>query len=196
MSIPSRFNYLLKDPLPPIMVRVALGMYGTYEDLDAGQSNRYITAWADEIEQIVPSNYNMWAADYYNSDLIPWCGLFMAVCAARSCQARPERFPPVGYLAAMSWASWGKGVTKNINNVCVGDVIVINQPHTHVTMAVGTTSNGNILGLGGNQSNMVNIKEFEMSRVYSIRRPPYIIQPAGARHVVVSSTGDVSTNER
>lgn len=194
-SLPARYSYLLKDPFPPIMTRVAMGMLGTYE-FDGAANNPLIIAWADEVAKLAPSNYDKWAADFYNSDKIPWCGLFMGVCAARSCQARPERFPPNGYLAAMSWASWGNGVPKALGNVLVGDIIVINKPHTHVTMALGVTNKGTIIGLGGNQSNAVNIKEFTMDRVYAIRRAPFVDKPAGARHVILDSTGEISTNER
>lgn len=195
MTIPARYNYLVTDFVPPIMVRAAMGMYGTYENLNDGQSNPYILAWADEIERICPSAYDKWAADYYNSDRIPWCGLFAAVCAARSCQARPERFPPKGYLAALSWSGWGVGVSRSLSNILVGDVIVFTNP-THVSIAVGVTNQNTVVCLGGNQTNSVRISEYAYSRVYAIRRPSYINRPDGARHVVVGSTGILSESDR
>lgn len=194
MGLPARYRYLTQEPIPPVMTRVALGMLGTYE-FQGSANNPVILAWADEVARLTPSNYDEWAADYYNSDKIPWCGLFMGVVAARSAQARPERFPPKGYLSALAWASWGKGVPRKLENICVGDVIVFTNP-THVAQAVGVTPNGRVVCLGGNQSDSVCIKEMPFSRVYAIRRPPYIEMPAGARHVIVGSSGEVSTNER
>lgn len=196
MAIPSRYAYLTDQKVPPpIEVRVALGMYGTYE-FEGSHSNPLILAWADEVERLAPSAYDKWAADFFNSDAIPWCGLFRAVVACRSAQARPERFPPKGYLAALAWTSWGIGVPKKLENILVGDTIILNKPTTHVFIAVGVTNKGTVVGLGGNQSNTVNIKEFSFDRVYAIRRPPYLNRPEGARHVVVGSTGILSTNER
>lgn len=195
MTLPARYSYLLTDPVPPIMVRVLLGMYGTYENMEAGKSNRLILAWADEVARVAPNSYDTWAADYYNSDAIPWCGLAQGVAAVRSAGNRPERFPPKGYLSALAWSSWGHGVERKIENILVGDIIVFTKP-THVSCAIGVTPRETIACLGGNQSNSVRISEYPFSRVYAIRRPPYLNRPEGARHVVVGSTGILSTSDR
>jgi uncharacterized protein (TIGR02594 family) len=195
-KIPSRFDYLLKAPYPPVMTRVAMGMYGTYE-LSGGADNPLILAWADEVAKAAPTPYNNWAADFYNDDAIPWCGLFQAVCAVRSSQGRPERMPPKSYLSALAWANWGVGVPKKLDNVRVGDTMVlVRKGGGHVCQALAVTEKNTFFGLGGNQSNAVNVQEFPFSRVYAIRRPPYIDIPDGARHIVMGSTGIMSGTEQ
>ncbi|WP_448585359.1 TIGR02594 family protein [Thermaurantiacus sp.] len=193
-AIPSQYRYLLAQPIPPLMVRIALEMYGEVEY--AGDANNpRILGWADEVARATGRPYDRWAADFYNADRIPWCGLFMAVVAVRSAQNRPERLPPNKYLAALAWADWG--VTCDRHDILVGDVIVLTrQGGGHVTLAVGVSPDGKeVMGLGGNQSDRVNIMRFQTSRVYAVRRPPYRQLPEGARRVVVTPTGAVSTNE-
>jgi uncharacterized protein (TIGR02594 family) len=178
------------------MTRVALGMHGVYE-LAGAADNPMILAWADEVAKATTSAYDDWAADFYNDDAIPWCGLFQAVCAVRSSQGRPERMPPKSYLSALAWASWGKPVKKDIKNVRVGDTMVlVRQGGGHVCQALAVTNKNTFFGLGGNQGDAVNIREFPFSRVYAIRRPPYIDMPEGARYVVMGSTGVMSGTEQ
>jgi uncharacterized protein (TIGR02594 family) len=196
MAIPSKFRYLLEPPYPPVMVRVALGMLGTYE-LAGGADNPLILAWADEVAKSSPTAYNNWAADFYNDDAIPWCGLFQAVCAVRSSQGRPERMPPKSYLSALAWASWGVPVKKDPGEVRVGDTMVlIRKGGGHVCQALAVTKNNTFFGIGGNQGDKVSIAEFPFSRVYAIRRPPYIDMPEGARYVVMGSSGVMSGTEQ
>ena len=193
-KLPAKFSYLRQEPMPPLMVRVALDMYGTVETA-GGADNPVILGWADEVQKLCKRKYDNWAADFYNKDSIPWCGLFMAIVAARASQARPERFPPDKYLSALAWANWG--VTVPETDIIVGDVVVlVRSGGGHVTLAVGVSEDGKtFMGLGGNQADAVNIAEFPMQRVYAVRRPPYQNRPEGARRVVLSSSGVVSTNE-
>lgn len=193
-SLPSRFAFLTRDPLPPLMVRTALDMIGTLEMKGPG-NNPSIVRWADEVAFSSKSAYNDWAADWYNADSIPWCGLFVAVCAVRSAQGRPERMPPPKYLAALSWASWG--VSVPIAEAAVGDIMVMTRSGGgHVTINVGTAKGGKtFFGLGGNQGDAVSIAEFDVSRVTAVRRPAYLALPPGARRVLLSSTGVLSQNE-
>ncbi|MCS6986219.1 MAG: TIGR02594 family protein [Sphingomonadaceae bacterium] len=194
-QVPASYAWLLQEPIAPLMVRVALDAYGTTEVAGAG-SNPRILAWADEVARTTGRPYDNWAADFYNDDAIPWCGLFMAVVAVRSWQGRPERLPPRNYLAALAWADWGVPCAKT--DILVGDVVVLRrQGGGHVTLAVGVTADGKeFMGLGGNQSDRVNIARFRTDRIYAVRRPPYRERPAGARRVVLTATGPLSTNER
>lgn len=192
--VPTQFRFLIEDPIAPLMVRLAIDELGTIETRGGGNTAKII-AWADEVAEIVGTPYARWAADWYNQDSIPWCGLFMAVIAARASQGRRERFPPTKYLAALEWASFGHGVPKH--EAQVGDVIVLTRSGGgHVTLCVGTETGGRrLFGLGGNQSDAVNIMPFDLSRVHSIRRPAYMVAPAGARVVVVGPGGASSSNE-
>ena len=194
-KLPAKYAYLRKEPMPPLMVRVALEMLGTLEG-PGKADNPIIEGWADEVAKLCKRPYDRWAADFYNTDSIPWCGLFCAVVAARSSQGRPERFPPSKYLAALAWADWG--VVTEKDDIQVGDVVVlVRKGGGHVFIAVGVSADGKrVMGVGGNQANAVTLAEFETSRVYAVRRPPYTAKPAGARRVVLSASGAVSSNEQ
>lgn len=203
MTYPSKYAYLMREPIAPLLVRCALGEYGTLEKAGAGNNAR-ILGWADEVANAVPTPYNRWAADWYNKDSIPWCGLFMAAMAVRSSGGRPTRMPPKRYLAALAWADWGEAVQfrgregLRLGEIAVGDVAVfVRSGGGHVGIVVGISTDGSrVLTLGGNQSDRVNIAPIAVSRLYAVRRPPYMSRPAGARHVRLTSTGQLSTNER
>jgi uncharacterized protein (TIGR02594 family) len=193
-KIPEKYRYLREEPLPPLMVRVALDMLGTLET-PGNADNPVILGWADEVAKLCKQQYDRWAADFYNDDSIPWCGLFCAVVASRASQGRPTRFPPRGYLAALSWRDWGQ--PGRIDNIEVGDVVVLKRAGGgHVFIAVGVSHDGeSVFGVGGNQSDAVTIAEFATSRIVAVRRPPYENKPAGARFVQLGTTGQLSTRE-
>lgn len=192
MPIPSRYTYLLEDPIPPAAVRIGLDCYGTIEG-PGTMNNKKIVGWADEVARFKGTNYANWAADWYNKDSIPWCGLFMALCQVRT--GLSYRAPPKSYLSALAWSSWGEPVDfrqpNDLSKIQVGDVAVyVRAGGGHVHQVVGVSTDGRfILGLGGNQDNAVNIKGYPVSRLYSVRRPHYEVKPKGARHVRVSSSG-------
>lgn len=193
-KLPTKYAYLREQPLPPLMVRIALDMLGV-EEAKGNADNPLIIGWADEVERTCGRKYDEWAADFYNDDEIHWCGLFLAVVAARAAQGRPERFPPNKYLAALAWANWGNTVQKT--DVQVGDVVIlVRQGGGHVFLAVGISEDGKrVMGVGGNQSNAVTIAEFDAARIYAVRRPPYRDKPAGARRVELKAGDTVSTDE-
>ena len=181
--------------MPPLMVRIALDMLGTLEAPGDRVDNPVILGWADEVAKICKRPYDNWAADFYNRDKIPWCGLFVGVVATRASQGRPERYPPNKYLAALAWSNWG--VSVNRDDIQVGDVVVlVRDGGGHVFISVGTSPDGKyVMGIGGNQGNAVTIAEFDARRIYAVRRPPYENKPAGARRILLAATGVVSTGE-
>ena len=187
-TLPKAYAYLREEPLPPTMVRVAVEMLGTKEGA-GGVDNPVILGWVDEIARATGRSYDRWAADFYNHDEIPWCGLFCAVVATRTAQGREERLPPRNYLAALSWSGWGVSVA--VDDIAVGDIVVLTRNGGgHVFIAVGTSADGRLIaGLGGNQKDAVTIDVFPTSRVYAVRRPPYRARPAGARSVTLALNG-------
>lgn len=199
MKIPAKYSYLRQAPLPPNLVKVALDMYGTLETPGTAD-NPVIIGWADEVEDLCHTKYSSWAADFYNDDSVPWCGLFVAICTSRTMQDRPERRPVDKYLSALAWANWGVAIPfkKDPKNICVGDILVfVRKGGGHVGICVGVSQDGKTVHvLGGNQSDRVNIAEIAIGRLYAVRRPPYVNHPEGARHVRVSSSGIVSGNEQ
>jgi uncharacterized protein (TIGR02594 family) len=184
--VPSQYDYLRKEPLAPLLVRVALDLYGTKE-VAGSADNPIILSWADEVAQGTQSNYANWATDFYNDDAIPWCGLFVAVCAVRSAQGNAARLPEHKYLSALEWRNWG--VPVDPKDAVVGDVgISQRNGGGHVFIIVGEDATHYHI-LGGNQSDQVNIVRKAKADVIYVRRPPYINRPAGARKVLVNASG-------
>lgn len=192
-KLPSAFRFLLEDPVAPLMVRVAIDMLGTLESPGTAD-NPVIIAWADEVSQCVDRAYNRWAADFYNDDSIPWCGLFMAVCAVRAANGRPARMPPDKYLSALAWANFGTPIAPA--QAAVGDVMVMTRKGGgHVCLNVGFEKGGaRFFGLGGNQGDAVTIAPFDLARVTACRRPNYQALPPGARRVIVGASSAASSS--
>lgn len=189
--IPAKYTGLTVEPGPRMIVE-ALKLYGTLE-LKGPGNNPTITKWADEVAASVKTPYANWAADWYNSDSVAWCGLFMAVVAVRASGGRPERFPPVKYLSALEWASYGVPVPHS--GAMLGDVLVFKRAGGgHVAMYVGEDET-HFHMLGGNQSDSVNIMRKLKTDIYAVRRPAYLNLPTNIRKVFYSADGVVSINE-
>lgn len=191
-NVPSRWSWILDLPGVPLLVLNGLREYGTLEGAGVA-NNPKVIGWADEIVKAFPTNYTNWAADFYNKDSIPWCGLFMALMAVRSANGRKDRMPPNSYLSALSWASWGTPVDwhSSLNNVFMGDVgVFLRSGGGHVAMCIAvTTDNKWIATLGGNQSDQVNIALHPVSNLYAVRRPKYMVAPQQAKNFRISASG-------
>jgi uncharacterized protein (TIGR02594 family) len=187
-ALPAAYADLAKEPAP-LMLLEALKLHGVLEKSGPG-SNPTIVKWADEVETTLSTPYTRWAADWYNDDQIPWCGLFMAVVAVRASQGRADRMPPPKYLSARDWLNFGKAVP--IKEAMLGDVAVFDrQGGAHVAMVVGEDGT-HLHVLGGNQSQRVNIARKAKFDCIGIRRPIYKQQPANVRKIVRAAKGPVS----
>lgn len=197
-NVPAKWQWITRLKGLPQLVREAIKEYGTVEGAGTLNSKKII-GWADEIARCNPTTYNNWAADWYNKDSVPWCGLFMALCTCRSANGKTNRMPVKSYLSALAWANWGVAVNwKTRSNIWCGDIAVfVREGGGHVAVIIGVSKDGNyVLCCGGNQDDQVNIKLFPVSRLYAVRRPPYVIRPTGARHISITTTGTpISTNE-
>lgn len=171
----------LKTITPPRLVREALALYGTTETPGAS-SNSIITNWAKET--------NTKADDWYNTDSIPWCGLFLAVIAQRSKWLIVD-LP----LAALSWANFGSRIP--LLEGCLGDVAVFKRKGGgHVAILIGWSKDKKyVYVLGGNQSDKVNIAKIAVSRLHAMRRPPYTIMPESVKQYFFDVKGEISQNE-
>lgn len=123
----------------------------------------------------------------FTDDETPWCqgfvgGVFEEL-GIRSTRAGTAR----------SNLKWGVGLKKP----AVGAVVVFSRGPTqgHVGFVVGKDRNGNIMVLGGNQGDAVNIKPFSTSRVLGYRWPSGEPLPDSYDLPLVSSNGQVSTRE-
>ncbi len=166
--LPKAYSWL-EDEGAPRMLMEALKEYGTIEVPGKG-SNPKITAWAHEC-----------GIGAYSTDSIPWCGLFMALCAKRAGWARP-----VNPLWARNWAAWGKAR----RSAMLGDVIVFARGNAgHVAQYVGEDT-GYYHILGGNQMDKVCIERKAKSLAIAIRQAPWkVAQPANVRKVFLSPSG-------
>lgn len=130
----------------------------------------------------------------FRDDETPWCAAFVGAMLEMS-GIRSTRS-----AAARSYARWGTA----INPPAVGAVVVFSRPGNswsgHVGFAVGRDQAGNIMCLGGNQGNAVNIRPFAPGRVISYHWPTERIELLDAAHTtfplpLLASDGRPSQNE-
>jgi len=148
------------------------------------------------IKEIVGSKHNQvilnWAKDLglskvYNSDEIPWCGLFVAYCAhAQGLQVVDKP------LWALSWAQYGNKADEPM----LGDILTFKRDGGgHVGIYVGEDDKCYHV-LGGNQGNSVSVTRILKSRLFQARRTAWkVAQPSSVRKVMLSAKGDISKNE-
>lgn len=195
-KVPAMWQWLIRLPGLPKMVAEGLKEYGTIEG-SGSTNNKKIISWADEIARIYPTTYTNWAADWYNKDSVPWCGLFTALIACRSANGNKARMPVNSYLSSLAWAGWGEAVDwkGKLNNVWMGDVAVfVREGGGHVGIVIGISTDGTyVVLLAGNQDNAVNIKMVSTSRLYAVRRPKYHVRPESAKHFRINSKGISTT---
>lgn len=85
-------------------------------------------------------------------DETPWCAAFVGACLERA-GVVSSRFE-----SALSYAKYGTRLALPVYG-CIG--VRTRNGGGHVGFVVGRQANGNILMLGGNQSNQVSITTFE-----------------------------------
>jgi uncharacterized protein (TIGR02594 family) len=197
MPVPanSAYSWLNNEPGPKMLVE-AIKLFGVTEG-PGPKNNPTILAWATELKlELTASSYANWVADWYSAsgDVVAWCGLFCAVIAKRSNpQHRRDRQPPEKFMAALEWANWG--IAMNHYEAMLGDVLVFKRPGGgHVGLYVAEDED-TFHVLGGNTSDSVSIARIHRNRLYAVRRPAYINQPANVRKIKVAPTGKISTNE-
>ncbi|EPZ6046381.1 TIGR02594 family protein [Enterobacter hormaechei] len=116
-------------------------------------------------------------------DETPWCAAFTGAMLERV-GIRSTRFE-----SAKSYLDWGEKLDAPIYG-CV--VVFTRSGGGHVGFVVGKRLNGDLLVLGGNQSDAVNIRAFSTERVTGYRWPT-----GEPRTTQALPTGDaaLSTNE-
>lgn len=175
-KLPKAYEWLNNEPGPKMLLE-AIKLYGTIEIPGAADSPTLL-AWSKELGM----------SQSYTHDSIPWCGLFVAICASRAGWSTP-----VNRLWALSWAQWGTHSAVPM----LGDVLTFKRAGGgHVSLYVGEDSTHFHI-LGGNQSDKVCIVRKAKSQLYEARRAPWrISQPDNVRKVILSSTGStLSTKE-
>ena len=118
-------------------------------------------------------------------DETPWCAAFVGAMLERS-GIRSSR-----YESAKSYLQWGRTLSEPVLG-CV--VVFTREGGGHVGFLVGRDKAGNLLILGGNQSDQVNIRAFPVSRVTGYRYPAELPLPTDPIPVLASG-GAVSKRE-
>ncbi len=164
--------------------RYALSQIGTRE-YQGSKHNPKILEWWQKIR--AP----------FTDDETPWCAGFVGGCL-ETYGIRSTRS-----AAARSYEKWGSGTEYAAGQYFVGGIAVFwrgsrNGWSGHVGFVAGRDQHGNLMILGGNQGNAVNIKPFAMTRLLTIRYEPSQHYGSGGKFMdlpVVNSNGRVSTNE-
>ena len=176
-DIPAEYRWLAHLDGLPRMVEEALALYGTAEVKGSGDCPT-IMGWASELGDRV--------AHGYYADAVPWCGLFMAVCAKRAAKT-----PPPKPLWALNWSKFGREAGQPM----LGDVLTFVRPGGgHVGLYVGEDERTYHV-LGGNQRDRVCFARIAKQRLNSARRPFYVNQPASVKMCWLGVGGAVSTDE-
>jgi uncharacterized protein (TIGR02594 family) len=141
-------------------------------------SNPDISEWAKEVG----------VSGWYTDDDIPWCGLFVGVCALRA----KYPFSSNKLLAAKEWANYG--VKADTAKLC--DILVFQRPGGgHVGFYVGENATSYLV-YGGNQSNAVGFSWISKDRCIAVRRPAYRVGiPKNIRKIILTEASDLSINE-
>lgn len=177
MTVPAQYAWLAAEPAPRIL-KEALNCYGVSE-FKGDANNPVIIEWAKEV--------GGWIGDWYTEDSVPWCGLFMAVCAKRAGFPFNQKA-----LSAREWVSWGKPAGQPM----LGDVLVFQRSGGgHVGIYVGEDDDCYHV-LGGNQSDAVNIMRIAKVRHIASRRCDWkVAQPDNVRRIFLKPDGEVSEDE-
>lgn len=193
MKLPKKYRWLNDVEVLPWTIDRGLALYGTWEWRDG--SNPKILKWAKELSEgyevapyLFDEGFNPSIEKTYNTDSIPWCGLYVAIVNFRA-------FKPVvrSPLWALSWSNYGKLITPDA--VGLGDILTFTRNGGgHVGYYIGEDATHYHV-LGGNQRDQVNIMRIAKSRLYMCRTHNYKNRPFSAIGYELASAGLISSNE-
>jgi uncharacterized protein (TIGR02594 family) len=143
----------ISNPALPWLIE-ARQLLGTAEIMGRG-SNPTILSWANGIGVA------------YNSDDIPWCGLFVGHCIAAALPGEPLPNNPLG---ARNWERFGVPCGEIPGAIAVFWRKSKASGLGHVGFLVGNTAEGPAI-LGGNQGNKVSVIAKPRDRLLAYRWP-------------------------
>ena len=162
----------------PELIHVAIARkYIGLSEIKASNRHPTIDAWAKTLS-------GKWLLGQ------PWCGTF---CAQVFKEAGLEHKIPKEFFRAKAWENAGTKLDKPAYG-CV--VTFTRDGGGHVGIVVGKTKTGMLKVLGGNQSDAVNIADFDPKRVTAYRWISSGSAPHEHRYdLPVLPAGRISTNE-
>lgn len=166
----------------PLWFEAGLKLIGTKEGPGA-KDNPQIIEWAKDLGGDIGKEYT--------HDSIPWCALFANHCLAQA------GLKGTGTLWALDFA--GKWPSVRLAGMAVGAFApMVRSGGGHIIQIAGRDQHGRVMGLGGNQSDAVNIEPFPISRLNQgfwwpagqpLPKTGFGVLP------VVNSNGRISSNE-
>lgn len=167
----------------PLWIEAGLALINVHEAPGAAD-NPEIIDWAKEEGGDI--------AKEYKHDSVPWCALFANHCLTKA------GLPGTETLWALDFA--GHWPSVKLIGPAVGAFAPMKRSGGgHIIQVVGKDSRGNIMGLGGNQSDAVNIMAFPMSRLnqgfWWPKSVPIPKKIGLASLPVVTTRGKLSTKE-
>jgi uncharacterized protein (TIGR02594 family) len=120
------------------------------------------------------------------TDEVPWCAAFVGAML-EDVDIVSSRFE-----SAKSYLQWGRPIEYPVPG-CI--VVFSRTGGGHVGFAVGKDSRGNLLVLGGNQSDEVNIRTFSRERVTGYRWPLAVPVPSPNTLPLVTAAAPTSDKE-
>jgi uncharacterized protein (TIGR02594 family) len=167
----------------PLWLEAGIKLIGVHEGVGA-KDNPDIIDWAKEEGGDI--------AKEYTHDSVPWCALFANHCLSS------VGVKGTGTLWALDFAGNWPAV-KLIGPAVGAFAPMLRSGGGHIIQIVGRDQHGNIMGLGGNQSDQVSIVPFPVSRLNKgFWWPKGVTLPSKigfSSLPVVSSGGKVSANE-
>jgi len=147
----------------PAWLTLARNFIGLHETKGAQHSPEILQFWKDIKRAGI------------KDDETPWCAAFVGAMLERS------GVPSSRFESAKSYLSWGADLQAPI----IGCIAVFTRAGGgHVGFVAGKDGAGNLLILGGNQTDAVNIKAFQKERVAGYRWPIGVAAPTAALPVL------------
>lgn len=182
--IPEKYKWLNEIGTLPKMVEAAIQFLGIKEVAGKG-SNPVIMNMANELG----------LQGIYTDDDMSWCAVFINyLCKITGKPIVDAKGDKYNLMRAKWLGNWGVNVP--IKEMKLGDIGILNRDGGgHVFIVIGKTPAGNVIGIGGNQSNSVTFSEFDINRLVGVRRFYATQAPTSAKLYVVAGDGKLSTNE-
>lgn len=148
------------------------------KEIPGAKNNPVISAWLKGL------------GAWWTDDATPWCGAFAAHCLKAA-----GRDIPKNWFRAREYETYGLQLTRPAYG-CI--VTFTRQGGGHVGFVVGEDAAGNLLVLGGNQADGVNIAAFPKARATSYRWPSkggQPLQPDPSRYALPKGIAAASKSE-
>lgn len=158
LKTPEKVAAAALDIARPLWLTAALSYVGTKE-FAGSRDNQTIIDWAKlEGGDIAKS---------YTHDSIPWCALFANHCLTKVGLPGTETLWALDFNSDLMRERTGHGwPAVRLQGPAVGAFApMLRNGGGHIIQIVGRAKNGNVMGVGGNQSDAVSVVEFHRDRL-------------------------------